>query len=691
MQEEMSKEVDIKNIYEKIWHLCTFPLRVSDSKGKIILVNDAYCKLIGVTRDNLIGKSFEFVYAKQERNDLLNYYLDFIKKGKTYEKSEKVLTLSTGERLNLEASYSLLEINGEKFILALFNDITEKKKSDDLLKESEETFRKLFEESNDSIFLLTLKGFYDCNNATLKVFNYSKKEDIIGKQPWEVSPPKQPDGMLSETKAKQMINKAMEEGFNRFEWVHRKSDGTDFPCEVLLFSIKIKNELYFYSIVRDITKRKKIESDLRDSENRYKAIFENTGSLTMIVDEDNTIVLANNETYPVTGYKPEEIIGTKWTNYVAPESLDMMMKYHKERRVNPEKVPKKYEARLINKKGEVRDTILSVCMIPGMKQSVVSIQDISDIKEAQKALEESENRFRRLAENAEDIIYRYEFIPERGFTYVSPAATKITGYTPEDHYADPDLGLKIVHPDDRNILQEYFNSGGVFGKSIILRWIKKDGTIIWTEQRNIPVYNEKGEVIAIEGIARDITDRKLAEEEIKKSEKKYRDLVNFSPDIIVIHSEGKLCYINPAGLRTFGLEKIEDAIGKPIIEFVAPEQREMVAKRIQKALREKSIAPPLDEKFIRLDGTEFYVNVSAIPIEWEGKPAMLVVATDITDRKLAEEELKKKYEELERYHNFTVDRELKMIELKKMINKLSIELGKEPPFNLSFLEDDLVK
>lgn len=121
----------------------------------------------------------------------------------------------------------------------------------------------------------------------------------------------------------------------------------------------------------------------------------------------------------------------------------------------------------------------------------------------------------RLAENAQDLIYRYELLPQPHFSYVSPAATTITGYTPQDHYDNPNLGFEIVHPEDRHILQEVMEKQHFF-EPVILRWIKKDGTIIWTEQRNVPVYNEAGELIAIEGIARDITYRKHYEEEILK-------------------------------------------------------------------------------------------------------------------------------------------------------------------------------
>lgn len=117
------------------------------------------------------------------------------------------------------------------------------------------------------------------------------------------------------------------------------------------------------------------------------------------------------------------------------------------------------------------------------------------------ALSQSEARFRLLAENARDLIYRYALLPEPHFEYVSPSATQITGYTPDDHYNDPNLAYKLVYPDDISLLDKIRESS----MPLTLRWIKKDGAIIWTEQHNTCIYNEQGDIIAIEGIARDVT------------------------------------------------------------------------------------------------------------------------------------------------------------------------------------------
>ncbi|MEG6523810.1 sensor histidine kinase [Desulfotomaculum sp. 1211_IL3151] len=128
----------------------------------------------------------------------------------------------------------------------------------------------------------------------------------------------------------------------------------------------------------------------------------------------------------------------------------------------------------------------------------------------------SEERFRLLAENAHDVIYRLRLGPNPKFDYVSPATFNITGYTPEEYYGDPDLAFRVVIPEERDIFNNYLQTPD-FTKPLLLRWQHKNGRVIWVEHRNVPVYR-KGSLIAIEGIGRDITELKEAENRLREKQ-----------------------------------------------------------------------------------------------------------------------------------------------------------------------------
>ncbi|NJP07794.1 MAG: response regulator [Chloroflexaceae bacterium] len=116
--------------------------------------------------------------------------------------------------------------------------------------------------------------------------------------------------------------------------------------------------------------------------------------------------------------------------------------------------------------------------------------------------------------NAQDIIYRYRLLPDKGFDYVSPSVQQITGYSPEAYYADPDIHKKIVHPDQHMLFEAMHQAPDTFHDPLILNCTHKDGHEIWLEQHQWPIYNEQHQVVAIEGITRDITERKRVDNQL---------------------------------------------------------------------------------------------------------------------------------------------------------------------------------
>ncbi len=137
-----------------------------------------------------------------------------------------------------------------------------------------------------------------------------------------------------------------------------------------------------------------------------------------------------------------------------------------------------------------------------------------DRRSTQRELGERERFFRLLAENAQDILFRYRLRPDAGYEYVSPSCTRLTGYTPEEHYADADLSARLIHPDDRHLVAQLV-SARVPDAAVTMRMIRRDGSVLWTELRRIVIRDDEGRAVAVEGIARDITARRRAQERLE--------------------------------------------------------------------------------------------------------------------------------------------------------------------------------
>ena len=137
----------------------------------------------------------------------------------------------------------------------------------------------------------------------------------------------------------------------------------------------------------DITERKQAEERMRESEDRYRSIFETTGTATVIVDEDTTVTLVNTEFEKLSGAPKEYWEGKRrWTEFVHEKDRERMLRYHHLRRTDPDAAPRNYEFSLVNRKGEVRDLFITISMIPGTKRSVASFMDITERKQAEEAL-----------------------------------------------------------------------------------------------------------------------------------------------------------------------------------------------------------------------------------------------------------------------------------------------------------------
>lgn len=205
-------------------------------------------------------------------------------------------------------------------------------------------------------------------------------------------------------------------------------------------------------------------------------------------------------------------------------------------------------------------------------------------------LARNEERFRLMAENSEDMVYRFAVLPEPHFEYVSPASTRIFGWTPEEHYARPALAMEIVHPDDRHFIEELMR--GTFNESapLMVRGQTKDGRMIWIELRLVVLRNAEGAVAAIEGTAIDVTKRVKAEQDLRRSEAEYRKLVMTVPSLICrVAKDGTTLFVNEHVRDLTGYSP-EELVGRNWWEVFFPGQLRAQVDSLMEDFREGDVA-----------------------------------------------------------------------------------------------------
>jgi len=391
-----------------------------------------------------------------------------------------------------------------------------------------DNYRVLFATAPDGVEVLDASGnILDANDSQTKLLDYSQKR-LLG------SPS---SAYFSEESRKYFAgNRSIlrEKGYWEGEVELVTSKGKKVAVWRKEKAIYDENHKFLGSIVynRDITDRKQAEDALKRSEHLYRVIFENTGNANVLLHENTKIILANSEFETLSGYTKEEIEGKKsWTEFFFADDLTRMMQYHQMRRMGSSAVPRKYECSFRDKYGNIKDIALSVDMIPDTKESVASLHDITERKQAEKTLQESQ---RRLA----DII---DFLPDATLIIDKDgkiiawnrAMETMTGIKKENmlgkddyEYSLPLYGERrptlidlVLHPD-RETEKKYTAIQRVgdilFGETFAPKLPHGDAHISATAS---VLRNEKGEVAAAIECIRDNTERKKLEEHLKRAEK----------------------------------------------------------------------------------------------------------------------------------------------------------------------------
>ncbi|MDX1621651.1 MAG: PAS domain S-box protein, partial [Nitriliruptorales bacterium] len=285
-----------------------------------------------------------------------------------------------------------------------------------------------------------------------------------------------------------------------------------------------------------------------------EALLAHSRDVIVVLDARGRIAYAN-PAVSTFGYEVGEVLGRPVEDFIpADYAAAMAARFEELRRSDVEIEPMVH--RLKDAAGAWRWVEASHAdrlRDPDIRGIVITLRDVTQRVTAERALRESEARFRRLAHNAPDIIFRV--IPgESGFDYLSPAVETLTGYPPQAFYDDPDLARRLIHPGDVAAVDVAESEEG----TVTVRVRHKDGSWRWVQRRIVHVRDDDGTLIAVEGISRDITETREAEAAYAAAQQRFGSVIETMSDAVLIFgASGQLDYVNPAAVELFGVGEEE--------------------------------------------------------------------------------------------------------------------------------------
>ncbi|KFE68350.1 PAS domain S-box protein [Hyalangium minutum] len=253
-------------------------------------------------------------------------------------------------------------------------------------------------------------------------------------------------------------------------------------------------------------------------------------------------------------------------------------------------------------------------------------------RRSESALRERETRYRQLAENASDVQYRYKLEPPRAFLYISRVVGDRLGYSPEEHYANPELWRQLVHPGDLPALGQLLEAPHQLGsKPVVLRFTGRNGRTRWLEHTVAPVLDTTGRPVVVEGIARDITERREVEEQLKMSEASFRILLEGVADAAAIQRDGRIVYANMALVSALGFDRPDQLVGRTLAQFIEDDMEEVPGPPPDPSGIKGMITG--ERRLVRRDGKTRVAELVSLPLLFDGAPAVVSIARDVTDQR----------------------------------------------------------
>jgi len=492
---------------------------VKDSEGRFVLLSEAVAESYGATVEALLGRKQSDVHPDPRQvATFLQEDAKVLEAGKQIRIPDEPFTYSDGTVHWLDTRKIPIQFGDHgACILGVALDITERKRAEEQLRESEERLGAFMDSATDAFFLfdseLNLVRVNAGGMAILSVDGSRRSEDFIGKSMAELTPGESRVAIYEE-----VVRSG--EPYIAHDYVPHPMFG-DIYLDLRAF--KVGDGLGI--ITTDITERKRAEEALQESEEWFRAIYEESPIAINVFDLDGNLIHANPALLKLVGVSSVEDL--KDLNIFRTSNIpeDAIQRMRTDERVRFQSVidyAKVKEAGLYNtSKSGVSYVDGGVSPLKygengSLHGYMVQMVDVTDRVLAEKEVRASEEKYRGLVERMSEVVFRIS-VPDGKYEYMSPSISPLIGYHAEEVLDNPLLFVRVVHPDSL----EYFK--GMFAEmvesnvysTIEYKIIDTSGNTKWVSQSNSPVYNDEGNLIAVEGICTDVTDRKKAQKDMR--------------------------------------------------------------------------------------------------------------------------------------------------------------------------------
>jgi len=685
--------LDSEQRFRQLFNLSPVPMGIINQDGVIIAVNSCCTSTFGYTTADVptLDAWWPLAYPDPAyRSWVINKWNQDVQRSATapnniIEPNEYRITCKDGKVCDVVISG--VQIGND--ILATFFDITKRKKAEDALNARDRYQRALLDNFPFMVWLKDIDSrILAANKVYARVANASSTEELVGKTDLDYWEPELAEHYRADDRA------VLESGHSKMVEEEITQAGRRFWIETYKSPVELDGSIIgTVGFARDITERKQAEIELK----LWAEAFKQANFGLVIADaRTNTFLSVNPAFARERGYSPEEMEGRSIMMVYPAEQVEAIKNKLKDVDNSSHGV---FEAEHICKDGRRFPVMLDITVIKSADGEPLTrlayALNISYRRQAETALRASEIRFRALVEQSLAGIY---IVQGGRFRYVNPGFSAIFGYNSPDEIIDCVPVLDLVSPENQTLVEENLRkniAGEVEGIHYGVTCYRRDGSRICVETHS-RAFEYQG-APAVIGLVLDITARKQAEEQLRLSEERLKYAHEATSDgLWDWNFRDDACYLTPRYYEIIGYPSNEGTTNFDFFKStVHPDDLPQCLEKMTAHLEDQTKSSEIEYRVVTSSGAIRWIRGKGKVVERDsqGKVIRMVgTISDITAQKAVEQELRKQAKDLAehnavlaRFNRAMVGRELDMIALKKQVNALSLQLGKEQPYQLAFL------